>query len=196
MAASGCAIHYQNPQTGAEQLWGLGQLRLRVESAGGDGQLAAVSSGCRVPGLCLDVGRDHFGFTLGYLDRQRLVVVSSNLTAALQTPTNSVAGMLAREVNSLWAFGHLHMRTVGRMDRHQAIVTGKALAGFGAGLGGNDSSLSLALDTRQSAVVAGENVQVDFDQDASRWPGFNLFTAKVQATHSSESTLTEPKGEP
>ena len=193
---SGCAVHYSNRQTGVEHLWGLGQLRLEKESAGMTSNWAAVTSGYRVPGLCLSVGRDHFGFTLGYLDRQRMAVVSTNQISDLQLPTNSVAGLSWREVNSRWAFGHLRMRGVGSPHRHWAIVTGKALAGLGAGVGGGDTSVSVALDSRQLAVVQDENVHLEFDQDAPRWPGFNLFATQVQASSPNHLKPNHREGAP
>lgn len=194
--ASGCAVHYSNPQTGAEHLWGLGQLRLEQESPATNSNWAAVTSGYRVPGLCLSVGRDHFGFTLGYLDRQRLAVVSTNQIAELHTPTNSVAWLSSREVNSRWAFGHLRMRGVGSPHRHWAIVTGKALVGLGAGVGGGETSLGVAVDSRQLAVVQDENIHLEFDQDAPRWPGFDLFAAQVQASSLNNSKPNHTEGEP
>src|SRR5688572_6110954 len=108
--ASGCAIHYGNPRTGNEHLWGLGQLRLETQAAGTNGSWAAVASGHRVSGLCLEVGRDHFGFVLGYLDRQRLAVVSAAELPHLQPPTAMPAWLAPRNANARWAFGHLRMR--------------------------------------------------------------------------------------
>ena len=68
-----------------------------------------------------------------------------------------------------------------RSPRHYAIVTGKALAGLEASLGNGDNSLGLVLDGRQRAVVLDENIRLDFDQDAPRWPGFDLFAARVSS---------------
>lgn len=191
-----CAVHYSNPRTGAEHLWGLGQLRLEQESPVTNVNWTAVTSGCRVPGLCLSVGRDHFGFTLGYLDHQRLAVVCTNQIPELQLPTNSIAWLSARDVNSRWAFGHLRMRGVGSPHRPWALVTGKALAGLGAGMGGGDTSLGVVLDSRQLAMIQHGNVHLKFDQDAPRWPGFDLFATQVQASSANHSKPNQKEGEP
>lgn len=190
LAGSGCAIHYADNRSGAEHLWGFGQLRVQKEATGGG--LTAVTTGYRVPGLCLELGRDHFGFTFGYLDRQRLCVVRSNEVADLRFPTAWPAVCAGGETNALWAFGHLRSRSVPLNSRHVAIVTGKALAGFGAGVGGDDTSLGLVLDGRQCAVVLDPNAQLDFDQDAPRWPGFDLFSMRISSSiqHDSNQTLT------
>lgn len=177
---TGCAVHYRNPRTGHEHLFGLGQMRLATDSA--NTNWIAVTSGIRVPGLCLSVGRDHFGLTLGYLTQQRLAVISSAELPALISPTNSPALRLASGPDSIWALGHLRMRDAGSSRRHWAVVTGRALAGLGAGAGGGDTRFSLALDSRQAAVVQHENIQLELDQDAPLWPGFDLFGTTVSAS--------------
>jgi len=196
VAACGCAVHYRNPNTGTEQLWGFGQLRLQVQSAGATGQLAVVTSGCRVPGLCLDVGRDHFGIALGYVNRQQMLIVSSNQLATLEFPTNSVAGLFPRAANSRWMIGRVGMRSVRQERTAQAIITGRALVGLGAGLGGGETSLSLAMDTRQQAVVGDADLWLELDQVASPWPGFDFFTAAVHADAVAAPTPVKPTGEP
>jgi hypothetical protein len=146
-------------------------------STGGD--LAAVITGWRVPGLCLEIGRDHYGLSFGYLARQQLAVVSPDVVASLKHPKVSPRFLSNGNTNAPWAFGHLRMRGAGSPSHHHAIVTGKALAGLGAGLGDYDTSLGFVLDGRQRAVVVDENIQLDFDQDARRWPGCDLFEMKV-----------------
>jgi len=178
--ASGCALHYCNAKNGTEHLWGLGQLRLQNQSAGSN--YVAVVTGIRAPGLCLEVGRDHFGFTFGYLNRQRLEVVSTNTIANLQFPVVSPRICAFGSTNAPWAWGHLQMVAVPSPTHHYAIVTGKALAGLGAGMGNQDNNFGFAMDGRQRAVVLDENVRLDFDQDVPRWPGFDLFTMRVNAT--------------
>jgi hypothetical protein len=196
VGASGCAFHYRNPRTGAEQLWGFGQLRLNVQPAGAPGQLAVVTSGCRVPGLCLDVGRDHYGIALGYVDRQQAVVISSNQISTLEFPTNSIVGLFPRAANSRWMFGQLRVRATGQAQSAHAIITGRALAGLGAGFGGGDTSLSVALDTRQQAAIADADLWLEFDQDASQWPGFDFFTAALRADSAAAPSPAQPTGEP
>lgn len=179
---SGCAVHYGDSRTGAEHLWGFGQLRLEEQMAGTNDNWAVVATGMRIPGLCLEIGRDHFGFTLGYLNREQLVVVSTKAADDVKYPDTALGVHLAGNTNSPWAFGHLQMRAVANPEHHYAIVTSKALAGLGASLGGHDNSLGFALDGNQRAVVLDENIRLDFDQDASRWPGFDLFAMHVAAS--------------
>ena len=178
--ASGCAVHYGNPRTGAEHLWGLGQLRLQTESQATNSNWAVVASGYRVPGVCLSVGRDHFGVTLGYLDRQQLVVLARDQIPGLYPPTNSLGRLWRHDANARWAFGHLRMRATGSTHRPKAIVTGWAVVGLVVGAGGGQTSAGLAMDSRQLALIQDENVHLEFDQHAPRWPGYDLFATQVQ----------------
>ena len=189
--ATGCAVHYQNSRTGAEHLWGLGQMRLQVEPAKGSDQLVAVTTGWRVPGLCLEIGRDHFGIAFGYLDRQQLAVVNSSATNEVRFPQAAPRCLSFGSSTGLWAIGHAQLRTVARSNHHYAVITGKALGGLGVGVGGNDSGMGLAWDTRQRAVVFDDTICMEFDQDATRWPGIDLFTTQVTATH-----VIPAKGDP
>lgn len=181
VGCSGCALRYANPATGAEHLWGFGQLRMCVESQNPNANWAVVTTGCRVPGLCVSVGRDHFGLNLGYFNRQQLSVVSNDEIAMLQPPTNSLAGLWAREANSRWVFGWLRMQSVGASHRRLAVVTGRALAGLRMGAGSGDTSIGMFLDSRQMLRIHDEDVHLKFDQTARRWPGFDLFETRVVA---------------
>jgi hypothetical protein len=159
----------------------LGQLRLATNRVGD--QLVSVTTGSRVPGICLELGRDHFGLAFGYLGRQRLAVVDSNQAANVQPPSGSPAVRLGGESGTFWGFGHVRMKSVPSANRHYAIVTGKALAGLGARAGGGDTSIGFALATRQEGVVQNENMFVELDQtNAPHWPGFDLFTTHVHVS--------------
>lgn len=164
---------------GTEHLWGFGQLRLQNQLAGSNH--VAVVTGVRAPGLCLEIGRDHFGFTFGYLNRQRLEVVGTNVIESLRFPVTSPKIVSFGTIDAPWAWGHLKMRTVPSRTYRYAIITGKALAGIGAGLGNQDNNFGMVVDGRQRAVVLDENVHLNFDQDAPRWPGFDLFAMHVEA---------------
>ena len=193
---SGCAVHYDDRRSGVEHLWGFGQLRLENQSAGTNSNWAAVTTGVRIPGLCLEIGRDHFGFTFGCLNRQRLAVVDTNATAGLKGPAVAPGVRTGGDTNNLWALGHLQMRSVAAPARHYAIVTGKALAGLGASLGRHDTSLGLVLDGRQQASALDENIRLDFDQDAPRWPGFDLFALRVEASAPNNPNQNNAHGKP
>jgi hypothetical protein len=194
LISCGCAIRYSDPHTGAEHLWGFGQLRLQTERSGG--QFTTVTTGSRVPGLCLDVGRNHFGVSLGYASRQRLQVVETNSIAGFLYPSNSAAIRLSHDRSAPWAVGHLRLCGAGESARHCAIVTGRALAGLGAGLGGGDTSVGLGTHSRQVVMVTDGNVSLDLDQDAPRWPGFNLFATKVNAFVADETEENPKQGDP
>jgi hypothetical protein len=182
MVTTGCALHYNDNAKGTEHLWGFGQLRLQREPAGSN--FVAIVTGVRAPGLVLEIGKDHFGLTLGYLERQRLELVSEDTSVHLSFPSVSPRIASFGETNAPWACGHLQMRTVPALTHHYAIMTGKSLVGLGANLGKQDNNFGIVMDGRQCAVLLDESIRLDLEQTSRRWPGFNLFTTDVRAAGS------------
>ena len=186
-ALSGCAVHYSDHRKGVEHLWGLGRLGLTIEPVGN--HLVLVTSGSRIPGLCIGIGRDHIGASLGYIIRERLVVMETN--AVMNSPgiDRSQAFILESGAGRFWGFGHLRLNSIPSATRRQAIITGKALGGVGVHAGGGDTSLSAGLDGRQRLAFTEESAQLEFEQNAPRWPGFDLFTARVKEPALSQTNL-------
>lgn len=184
-ALNGCAIHYANARDGRETIWGFGQLRLEAKPVGSN--LVSITTGSRIPGLCLNVGRDQFGISFGYVVRQQLAVISSPDLAALRPPAGTVP-LLRSDTNALWALGRLRMKSP--PGNHQAFVTGKAVVGLAAQAGGRDGSLHLGLHSRQSVALPDASARFDFEQPARRWPGFDLFAMKVDAAASGDFNST------
>lgn len=194
LCLQGCALHYFDTKTGVEHLWGVGQLRMESKSAGNG--LIAVATGVNVPGLCLEIGRESYACTFGYLSRQRLAVVSTNAIGNLIPPVGTPPICFTGKANSPWGIGHLKMCTVPSPTHHYAIVTGKALAGLGASAGSHDNSLGFVLDGRQQVVVFDRNVQLDFEQHAAHWPGFDVFGLQVNAVVPANPNQNNQQGEP
>lgn len=193
-ALSGCAIHYTDHQKGVEHLWGLGQLGLTVEPISNN--LVRVTSGSRVPGVCIGIGHDHIGLSLGYIIRERLVVVETNTVTEPLRLDRSHAISRRNDADSVWGLGHLRLTSIPSTTRHQAIITGKALAGLAAHVGGGDTSLSVGLDGRQRLAMVGQNIGLEFDQDATRWPGFDFFAMRVESSAPEKPNQHIDKGEP
>lgn len=183
---SGCAVHYSDARSGREHLWGLGQLRLQTKAQSPANGWVAVASGSRVPGLCVSVGRDRFGVTVGYSERQRLAIVPADRVAAFRAPAGWFASMGSRGERPGWMVGHASMRGAGSPEHHCAVITGRALAGFGFGAGGEGAGLKVAFQSQQTAFVRDPDVHGEVDQDAPRWPGFDLFAARVRVSRMGE----------
>ena len=177
---SGCAVNYSSPATGAEHLWGLGQMQFMTNRVGTN--LVAVTTGTRVPGLCLELGRNHFGLALGYLVREKADVAEASRLAETEPPCGRPAWHWGNAVSGVWGIGHLKMKTIPVTGGHEAVVTGRALVGAAASIGSGDTSVRFGLDGCQRLTFKDENASLAFDQQAARWPGFDLFQMQVSAT--------------
>ncbi len=171
-------MRYSDSRNGAEHLWGFGNLRLSCVT---NSSLATVVTGCRVPGICIEIGSENFGLSLGWLERQRLQVVNQQSAGAVMIPGATPRFLSHAGSDGIWALGHLKMRTVPAPEHHYAIVTGRALAGIGGDAGPGERGFGAGLNHGQRTEVIDENVRVDLDMRASRWPGFDYFSAEVSA---------------
>lgn len=189
---AGCAMRYSDNRAGVEHLWGLGQFQLQVRPLRTN--LISVATGTRITGLCLELGRETVGLSLGCLVRQKLVVVSTEAALHELRPDASQAIVLGGGREGVWALGHVRLITVPWPRHHHAIITGKALAGVGAQTGGG-GSLTAGLDRRHRLEFADEHALLEVDQDMRLWPGFDLWTARVDFPAQNQPHLTKP-GEP
>jgi hypothetical protein len=176
LVSAGCAVHYRSSRTGAEHLWGLGRLEFATNLV--TTNLVAITTGSRIPGLCLQLGRDQFGLSLGYSICQQTCIVAVDQLAGIQPPQLGQALHWGAGSNGAWGLGHLHMQTVPG-GGHLAVVTGRALAGLAAQAGAENTSFSLALDRQQRVTIQAEDAHVSFQQDAPSWPGFDQFSMQV-----------------
>lgn len=175
----GCAIHYSDKSRGSEHLFGFGQLRLDVRDLGSN--LVHVTRGSRIPGLCLGLGPGHFEVSFGYAIRQDWIVAGADRLTGIQNPQARPALLFALDSNGAWGLGHLRMNSLPARKTVHASASGTAIAGLRAIVGANDTSLNVGLDARQRLVVHAENFRLNIDQNAPRWPGFDLFAARVES---------------
>jgi hypothetical protein len=193
-AGNGCALHYTNLRAGTEHLWGIGQLGIKTEKVG-DAHLAVTTS-FRVLGLCLEVGRDSCGLTLGSSSRQQLMLLQTNSFTGAVPFEGSRALSLQTNPNQVWGLGHLRLHYPCPLNSCAAVISGRALGGVQVRVGPDAGGLTLGLDTRQLCRVANGTGELVIDQDAPNWPGFDLFTAKVQLTAQQTSNLSRAKERP
>ncbi len=185
---SGCAFRYSDRRSGVEHLWGIGQMRLHQQSAGNG--LVTVTTGVCVPGLCLEIGSDQFGFNFGWLGHERLVVVATNAADGLCSPVAWPFLPSVGRANGRWTLGHLQMRSVPSAG-HFVVMTGKALVGVGARLGCDGNSFGIGLDSRQQTVIYDPNIRLEMDQDVPRWPGLDLFSTRVAVSLAHEENRSD-----
>ena len=80
---TGCAVHYYDPKTGAEHIWGVGHLVMKV-SAPNEGVRAIVRSSETI-GVTLS-NRDGPAVTMGWEKWQQLEIVDANTAIRLERP--------------------------------------------------------------------------------------------------------------
>lgn len=81
---SGCAVHYYDPKTGAEHIWGVGYMVMKA-SVPREGHQAIVR-GTEVLGMALgNVGGQGY-FTFGWEKRQQVEIVDENTAIRLEWP--------------------------------------------------------------------------------------------------------------
>ncbi len=80
---TGCAVHYYDPKTGAEHIWGVGHLVMKV-SAPDEGVRAIVRSSETI-GVTLS-NRDGPAVTMGWEKWQQLEIVDANTAIRLERP--------------------------------------------------------------------------------------------------------------
>lgn len=80
---AGCAVHYYDPKTGTEHLWGLGHMKMKAAPPN-EGVLSLVK-GTETLGFNLSAGREDYHLGVGW-DYRRRIVVSSNAAVRLEWP--------------------------------------------------------------------------------------------------------------
>lgn len=92
---TGCAVHYYDPKTGTEHLWGFGHLKMRAvprqsEHPPFTNAPIAYVTGVRTLGLNLGAGQEFAGLAAGWDSRSRVVIVAENAHFCLLWPTNTI----------------------------------------------------------------------------------------------------------
>jgi hypothetical protein len=94
---SGCAVHYFDPKTGAEHIWGFGHMVMKASSTKERHQ--ALIRGTDVAGLAL--GKSDAGgyLVVGWEQRRRVEIIDENTSVRLEWPQ---ANFLNLRVGSDW----------------------------------------------------------------------------------------------
>jgi hypothetical protein len=94
---SGCAVHYYDPETGSEHIWGFGHMVMKATTPR-EGYRALVR-GTEVIGLTVGRLDDQQYLTIGWEKRQRLEIVDESAAIRLEWPDSS---FLRVRVGSEW----------------------------------------------------------------------------------------------
>jgi hypothetical protein len=90
-ALAGCAVHYHDPATGADHVWGFGHLVMKAAPPR-DGQRAVVRR-VALLGVSLGVQDRQPYLTVGWDDRQRLDIVDEDAALALEGPRGDLVNL-------------------------------------------------------------------------------------------------------
>lgn len=78
----GCAVHYFDPETGTEHLWGIGHMKVKV-SQPSEG-LKAVVRGVDMIGIGGGRDKEYDYIALGWHSRQRMDILDENTSVRLE----------------------------------------------------------------------------------------------------------------
>ena len=87
LAGNGCGVHYYNPRTGVEHLWGFGHLQMRVPPP--TNGVAAVIKGYDIVGVKIGGSQEDYGISLGYDRRQLILINPTNAAFSVEWPDAS-----------------------------------------------------------------------------------------------------------
>jgi hypothetical protein len=90
---SGCAIHYFDPETGTEHLWGIGHMRMKIGDA--NEGVRAVFAGTDTLGMAAGSTVYDRYVALGWQRLSRLQVVGEDTAVRLEWPTSDLFSVRA-----------------------------------------------------------------------------------------------------
>ena len=83
LLSTGCALHYFDPKSGTEHLWGFGHMKMKAAPPSEGVQ--AVVKGTETLGLDLGAGQDDYRVAAGW-NYRRQILIGSNASVRLEWP--------------------------------------------------------------------------------------------------------------
>ncbi|GJL65611.1 MAG: hypothetical protein NPIRA05_05820 [Nitrospirales bacterium] len=83
----GCAIYYRDAESGAEHIWGFGHLAIKGTPPL-EGKQAFIRK-TTLTGIALGIDEGSFGVSVGWDQRERLVILNENTAFTIQRPPNN-----------------------------------------------------------------------------------------------------------
>ncbi|SPD74812.1 exported hypothetical protein [uncultured Desulfobacterium sp.] len=87
ITASGCAVHYFDPENNVEHIWGLGHMAMKVSAP--DGGIKAVGKRTDIAGISISRTKEGVSLDVGWSTMQRIEVVDEDLPLCLSWPRGS-----------------------------------------------------------------------------------------------------------
>jgi hypothetical protein len=83
----GCAIYYRDAESGAEHIWGFGHLAM-MATPPLDGKQALIRK-ATLAGVALGVDDGSFGMSVGWDQRERIIIYDENTALTIQRPPSN-----------------------------------------------------------------------------------------------------------
>jgi hypothetical protein len=84
---AGCAIYYRDADSGAEHIWGFGHLAMKATPPL-DGKQALIRR-ATLAGVALGIEDGSFGMSVGWDQRERIIVYDENTALTIQRPPSN-----------------------------------------------------------------------------------------------------------
>jgi hypothetical protein len=84
---AGCAIYYRDAESGAEHIWGFGHLAMKATPPL-DGKQALIRR-ATLAGVALGIDDGSFGMSVGWDQRERIIVYDENTALTIQRPPSN-----------------------------------------------------------------------------------------------------------
>ena len=94
---SGCAVHYFDQKTGAEHIWGVGHMVMKISVPGEERQ--ALIHGTDVAGVGLGKSDAGYYAIVGWEQRRRVEIINQNASVRLEWPHSDFLNL---RVGSSW----------------------------------------------------------------------------------------------
>lgn len=85
--STGCAVHYFDPDTSTEHIWGFGHMKMKIGIPNEGVQ--GVVRGTEVLGFSIGATKGESYMTLGWSNLQRLDIIKENTAIRLEWPSHS-----------------------------------------------------------------------------------------------------------
>jgi len=83
----GCAVYYRDRESGADHIWGFGHLAMKATPPL-DGKQALIRR-ATLTGIALGIDDGSFGMSVGWDQRERIIVYDENTALTIQRPPSN-----------------------------------------------------------------------------------------------------------
>lgn len=83
----GCAVYYRDRESGAEHIWGIGHLAMKVAPTSNEKQ--ALIQRTTLPGLALGLDNGELGISIGWAQREHIFIYDDSTALTIDRPPSN-----------------------------------------------------------------------------------------------------------